>query len=286
MKKLFGDIDLTWKKLILFAIIAGVYTGLINSVDVLDGTSFRDIAISFEWWILFGIIIIMNSKNNLDSALKCFIFFLISQPLVYLVESPFKGIEVFVYYKGWFIWTLFTFPMGYIGYYLKKDKWWGLFILTPIILLLGIAHVPGFASRMIYEFPKGLLSYIFCIVTMIIYPLYIYKNKKIKTVGLIISIIVALAFSILGFTNGKVYETDPLCSGEEFKFDEKFNAYLEDTKYGEVSIKYEDGIEEYCVHAKFKHPGSTKLIIESPEKDQTVFDITIGDYTYDLIKVK
>ena len=28
MKKLFGGIDLTWKKLIIFAIIAGVYTAI------------------------------------------------------------------------------------------------------------------------------------------------------------------------------------------------------------------------------------------------------------------
>lgn len=32
----------------------------------------------------------MNSKDPLDSALKTFVFFLISQPLVYLVQVSFS----------------------------------------------------------------------------------------------------------------------------------------------------------------------------------------------------
>lgn len=75
MKKLFGGIDLTWKKLIIFAIIAGVYTAIMALLPITADTSFRDIAIQFECWILFGIIIICNSKNPKDSALKCFVFF-------------------------------------------------------------------------------------------------------------------------------------------------------------------------------------------------------------------
>ena len=73
-KKLFGGIDLNWKKLIIFAIIAGVYTAIMAMLPITKNTSFADIAISFEVWILFGIVIIMNSKSAKDSALKCFIF--------------------------------------------------------------------------------------------------------------------------------------------------------------------------------------------------------------------
>ncbi len=122
MKKLFGGINLTWKKLIVFAIISALYTAIMAIIPNTRDTSFRDIAIQFEWWILFGIIIICNSKNYLDSALKCFIFFLISQPLIYLIQVPFSsmGWKLFKYYRYWFIWTLFTIPMGFIGYYIKK----------------------------------------------------------------------------------------------------------------------------------------------------------------------
>ena len=112
-KMMFGGFNLTWKRLIIFAVIAGVYTAIMALLPITYDTSFRDIAIMFEWWILMGIIIISNSKSPLDSALKCFVFFLISQPLVYLVQVPFSsmGWGLFGYYRYWFIVTLLTFPI-------------------------------------------------------------------------------------------------------------------------------------------------------------------------------
>ena len=101
-------------------------------LPITKDTSFADISISFEVWILFGILIIVNSKTPLESALKCFVFFLISQPLVYLIQVPFNayGWGIFRYYPPWFLWTLFTLVMGYMGWYMRKEKWWGLLILT------------------------------------------------------------------------------------------------------------------------------------------------------------
>ena len=124
MKKLFGEIDLTWKKLIIFAVITAVYTALMAIIPITKDTSFRDISVYMEWWILFGIIIIANSKSPKDSALKCFIFFLISQPLIYLLQVPFSSVgwKIFGYYKHWFIITLCTLPMGFVGYYIKKKN--------------------------------------------------------------------------------------------------------------------------------------------------------------------
>ena len=90
MKKLFGELNITWKKLIIFAIICGIYPAIMALLPITQDTSFRDIAISFEVWILFGIIIITNSNTAKESALKCFVFFLISQPLIYLVQVPFS----------------------------------------------------------------------------------------------------------------------------------------------------------------------------------------------------
>lgn len=48
MKNLFGEIDLTWKKLIIFAIIAGVYTAVMAILPITADTSFRDIAVYLE----------------------------------------------------------------------------------------------------------------------------------------------------------------------------------------------------------------------------------------------
>ena len=91
MKKLFGGLSFSWGKLIVFAVICGLYAGLTTLMPFAKDTSLQDISIHFEWWILFAILIIVNSKSPLDSALKVFVFFLISQPLVYLVQVPFHA---------------------------------------------------------------------------------------------------------------------------------------------------------------------------------------------------
>ena len=185
LKKIFGEVNLSWLKLVIFAIIAGVYTAIMAILPITNNTSFADITISFEVWILFGIFIIMNSKSAKDSALKCFIFFLISQPLVYLIQVPFSslGFGIFVYYKYWFIWTLLTIPMGFLGYYIKKDKWWGLIILTPILVLLGL-HYKKFLGETLYSFPNHLLSMIFCVITLLTYHYVYLKIRKTELVVL------------------------------------------------------------------------------------------------------
>ena len=64
MKKIFGGINLTWKKLIIYAIVIGISVGLLNSVPSLYDTTITDIATYFDFWIFCGIFIIMNSKSN------------------------------------------------------------------------------------------------------------------------------------------------------------------------------------------------------------------------------
>ena len=281
MKKLFGGINLTWKMVIISAIVIGASVGLLNSVPFLYDTTITDIATYFDFWIFCGIFIIMNSKSNKDSALKCFIFFLISQPLIYFVEVPFKsmGWQLFIYYKYWFIWTLLCLPMGYIGYYIKKDKWYGLLILLPIMLLLGT----GLGSTIVnvkYSFPKHLINTIFIITTFIIYPLALFNDKKLKYIGLIINIIIMLIFGISPILKPSTYDTTLKCSSETLIYDDTYQAYLEDSSYGDLSIIYEDVIESYCIHASFKKPGNTKIILEDKSGNKQYFNIHIGKMTY------
>ncbi|MBQ9469156.1 MAG: hypothetical protein IJU52_09140 [Clostridia bacterium] len=49
-------------------------------------------------------------------------FFLISQPLIYLFQVPFSwmGRGIFRYCSYWFFWTLGTFPMAFVGWYIKE----------------------------------------------------------------------------------------------------------------------------------------------------------------------
>ncbi len=286
LKSIFGEIDLNWKKLIIFAIIAGVYTAVMAILPITNNTSFADITISFEVWILFGIFIIMNSKSAKDSALKCFIFFLISQPLVYLIQDVINHSNLFVtYYRYWFYWTLLTIPMGFIGYYMKKDKWWGLLILTPILFLLGF-HYKSFLGQTIYGFPYHILSTLFCLVTLLLYPICIFSNKKVKIVGVILSILIILIMTIITLLYKTVYNTTVLVNGGKTgaTFDDSYNVYLDDSKYGNVYIVYNESLEDYVVNAEFQKTGKTNLILEDSTGNKTIFEIDIKDSSYDINK--
>lgn len=281
------NLNLTWKRLIIFALISGVYTGVVAMIPILKDTSFRDISMTFEWWVLFGIFIIMSSKSSKDAALKCLVFFLISQPLVYLVQVPFNpdGFGIFRFYPGWFKWTLCTIPMGYIGYYMKKDKWYGLLILIPMLIFLGF-HYEGFLSTLLSSFPNHLLSVIFCLLTMIFYPIYIFRNKKIRITSIIISIIILIIMTFVAVNNEKDFYTTVIMNSDsgEIKFDDKYEVYLKDKEYGDVLIIYDDKLDTYIVEAKFKKEGKTEFVIVSPNGDKNIYDITIKKYSFDLVE--
>ena len=284
MKKLFGEISLTWKRTIIFAIIAGVYTAIMAMIPMAKDTSFADITVSFEVWIFFGILIIMNSKSAKDSALKCFVFFLISQPLVYVVQDVIKHSNLFLtYYRNWVIWTAATIPMGFIGYYMKKDEWWGLLILAPILVFLG-EHYSTYLSKTMFSFPYHLLTTLFCLATLIIYPIAIFNNKKNKVVGIVISILIIIVMTGLALSKPAVYNTTIFVNGEEHKFDNTYKVYLTDESFGKVYIVFEKDIDDYMVNAEFKKAGKAELVLESPKGEKEIYEIDIKDHTYSVNK--
>ena len=288
IKKIFGGIDLSWKKLIIMAIIIGIYCGIVATLPITVDTSFHDIVETFEVWIFFGIFIIMNSKSNKDAALKCFIFFLISQPLVYLVQVPFNslGWQLFAYYKYWFIWTLFTIPMGYIGYYMKKNKWWTAIILAPMLLFLAY-HYMGFLGQTLYWLPRHLLTTIYCVAALFIFP-SILENKNARLIAYIISGLIFIVTTALALFNPYEYNTQLGSSGgTRFDyFDDKYNVYFENKNIGDVTIEYNKEIEDYLLTVKFKHGGKTKLIIESPDKKKKIYNVDVRYRKYDVEEVK
>ncbi len=206
MKKLFGGINITWKKLILFAVISAIYTSIMAIIPITKDTSFRDIAVNLEWWILFGIIIISNSKSPKDSALKCFVFFLISQPLIYLIQVPFSsmGWGLFSYYKYWFIWTICTLPMGFIGYYINKKNALSMIILLPMLILLAYIGL-GYFTEMMNGFPHHLLSFIFCFLIIIIIVLNLFDKAMLKIISLGIVLLFSIVYVVL---KGGIIETE------------------------------------------------------------------------------
>ncbi len=284
MKKIFGELNISWLKVIIAAVLIGVYTAVSVMLPQTINTSFSDLAVTFEVWILFGILIITNSKSAKESALKCFIFFLISQPLIYLVQDLVNGSVLFkTYYKYWFFWTIGCLPMGYIGYYLRKNKWWGLLILTTMLLLVGLSY-NTYLYQTIFSFPRHLLSTIFCVASLIVYPLYVFNNKRLKIVGLIISGLIILASTIMIILNPPVYSTTIMVNEGRLNvtFDDTYKASLKDEKYGKAYIYYEKSIESYSVKADFRKAGKTELILESPDGEKMYFDINIKIDTFSI----
>ena len=151
------------------------------SIPALKNTSFRDIGIGYEWWILFAMLIITNCKTAKEASLKTFIFFLISQPIVFLVQP--NGAELFFrYYPNWIIPTLATLPMAYIGWYTKKDKIYASLILSPMLAFLG-SHLISYYRQM------HILSMLFCIFEIIIFLIGVLNNKIQRILGFTLMIL-------------------------------------------------------------------------------------------------
>ncbi len=286
LRKLFGGLEISWKRLILFAVVAGIYTGIMAILPAVRDTSFHDIAKSFEWWVFFGILIITNSRSAKESALKCFVFFLISQPLVYLVQAPFhpEGLRLFRFYPGWFVWTLCTIPMGCIGYWMKQEKWWALLILTPVLLFVGF-HYESFLSATLSFFPRQILSAGFCAITMLLYPLGIFENKKLRRAGLAVSLAILLVMTVLATGNQKThYETYILSSGSHgITLDETCSVRLTDESCGDVEIVYDEAIGTHLVKATFSKDGETQLIVTGQDGTETVFTLVVENSSFRLM---
>ena len=177
------------------------------AILVPDGNSFHDIAVTLEWWVLPAILIIVNCKKPLDAALKVFVFFLISQPLVYLIQVPFNdmGWGLFMYYPYWLRITLLTLPAGFIGWYMKKDQWYSGLILATMTTLLactGVSLVHSFSET----FPNHLLTAIYCFGIIPVFLFGIFRKWQPRVVALAITIIITVIFAVLKFTSAEPFE--------------------------------------------------------------------------------
>ena len=190
-KKLFGSYEMTWKRLIIFAIATAVYTGVINLFGFLESTSFRDIAVYLEWWILFAVFIVSNCKNYKEAALKCFVFFLVSQPLIYLIQVPFdpEGFGIFRHYNYWFKVTLLTLPGAAVAYQIKRNDWISVLVLGCANAFLAHSSAT-YLKSCLATFPNHLLSCIFCILLALFLIFVFITDNKQKIVSIAIVVVV------------------------------------------------------------------------------------------------
>lgn len=187
---------MTWPRVILFAAITGIYTGAIMLVPVLESTSFQDIGTYVEWWVIFAVIITVNCEKGLEAALKCFVFFLISQPLVYLTQIVFGSLSfslAWMYYsKMWLPLTFATLPGGFAAWLSKRQDAFGVVCLgigNGIELLMAGYYV----KQLLVHPPHHLLSILVCIAAVVIMTLCIQKEKKNRIICFAISVMILAA---------------------------------------------------------------------------------------------
>lgn len=156
--------NFTYKTIILMAIICGLITGIILDVELLKidaiaGNSLFNIGICFEFWIFAAMIIISRTEKPLEAACKVFVFFLISQPIVYLVKVPIdgRGWGVFADYTGWFIWTLLTFPGAFVAWFTNKKNNVSIAVFMIAILFLSYEFAQHF-HVLITHFPFQIMA--------------------------------------------------------------------------------------------------------------------------------
>lgn len=196
--RLFGKLKMSWGKVILFAIAAAVLTTVFLTLPVFKNTSFERMGVHLEAWIFFAVIIMSNCEKPLESALKTFVFFLISQPLIYLFQVPFSsmGFGIFQYYPHWFMLTLMTFPAAYIGWYIRKKNWLSLLILLPVLVFLTQIGVSSFQFAF-GHFPYRLVTAVFCLLQVVLYLYAFTSDWRQKLAGFLIPLALMFVFSAL-----------------------------------------------------------------------------------------
>lgn len=223
LNKLFFKTNISYKNIILFALISGVLTGVIMIIPGINTSSFGNIGVTAEAWFLFALIIIMNQDNIKDAVLKTFIFFLISQPIIYLIQVPFNplGWQIFGYYKHWFIATLLTIPGSFVAYYVKKDN-----IISPLILSVATGYLAyqfvEFFFSLIDNFPKNLLSCIFIIAIIVIFIIILLNNNKNRFICIFITILILIVSIVI-----RINDTRSLYKEERFYLDDNYSWKIE-----------------------------------------------------------
>ena len=198
MNRLLGK--MRWLTVILFAVIAGLFTGAMMLIPAFDNTSLRDIGIYFECWVVFAIVIVTGCDKPVEAMLKCFVFFLISQPLVYLTEIVFGKLtmeKALIYYRQmWLPMTILTLPGGLVAFFCKKQNALGSTILAlgnTMLLLMGVLHT----VECVAAFPRHLLSALFSYASVFVLSFSVQKEKRFRLMAIALSVLFSVAILLL-----------------------------------------------------------------------------------------
>lgn len=208
MRKLsaaFGGLPMTWPLVCASAAIIGVYVGVINQIPILHDTSFQDIAVTMEWWVLFALLIVCSCRTPWEAGLKCLVFFLISQPVIYLVELPTLGWEKALYYyaRVWLPISLLTLPGGGIAFFAKKQNALGAVVLgigNAIVALLGVSYF----MQLLGSFPRHLLTVLSCAGIIAVTVFGIQKKWWTRLLSLVLTALLTACIAVLAARSGRM----------------------------------------------------------------------------------
>ena len=265
IRKYFGEYDITWPRVILFAVITGAYTAFIKLIPFLDNTSFQDIAVNLDCWFLFAIFIIVNCKKWWEASLKCFVFFLISQPLIYLIQVPFYeyGWTIFRYYKYWFIVTLLTLPGAAIAFLLKKKNWLSTAVLS--VATGYLAYAAAFYLRSaVTDFPYHLLSAVFCLALSVFLIIVLLDEQKHRVAAFAVFAAIFIVFAAINLSNIDRSADITLDSGS-------WTYTLQDESVAEVEFS-----DDNHVTVTAKHSGGTYLTFKNADGAESEYYITVS----------
>jgi hypothetical protein len=264
LDRLYGGLNMSWPVVLLYAVFAAALTFAFLMLPVFKDTSFARMGVYLEAWFFFAILLMANCKKPLESALKTFVFFLVSQPLIYLFQVPFNayGWGIFRFYRYWFILTLLTLPMAYIGWYITKRNWLSVLILAPVLAFLGVtAYDAGTAC--LRQPPRLLVTALFCILQIVLYVLAFFPDGKKKLIGFAIPIAAAVfmmffvpqidIMSTQFLPDDPVFTEEAVLKAEEGAFaevslagtGEDSRVSIHATSFGSMDFSVQDGDAEY-----------------------------------------
>ena len=255
--------EMSWKKVILLAVLTAVLTAVLNLIPIFRDTSFQDIAVNPECWLLFAMLIIVNCSKWQEAAIKTFVFFLISQPLIYLIQVPFNsmGFQLFQYYKFWFIVTVLTLPGAVIAWQVRRGDWVSVAVLSVAVGFLGYMAANYFWTVKA-SFPHHLLSLCFCLALALFLTFALLSRKSHRAVVIVV-LLISLAVSMILLTPISAATIDP--------GDGTWTWTVEDPSVAGI-----DQTEDRTLSVTAKGKGTTLLTLVNESGDRLEYYVTVS----------
>lgn len=262
LKSAYLNMKMTTLTVIIFAVVSAVVTACLNVIPVFRDTSLSDIAVVFDAWIPLALIVILKCEKWWEASLKCFLYFLISQPLIYLLEVPFvsDGFGIFRYYPYWAGITVLTLPGAAIAFLLKKKNYLSVAVLSVANVYFAYMTVYHFRTAL-NNFPRHILSSVFCLFMAFLLTFLIFKDKvkRIVCVAVIVAAVIISVFLTVPNRNTAII----LPEGE-------WTVTVENREIAEASV--EDG----KVLIKGEKNGSTYLYVDGKDGERIEYYVTVG----------